>query len=221
MNVLLTQKEYWNKVAEEKELTTPLQIEIFKKYVPGKARILDVGCGYGRTLHELSSSGYTLLTGVDISEKMIARGRRQHPQLNLKKYEGARLPFADDSFDAVLLSAVLTCILDNDGQERLLDEIHRVLQNDGVVYINDFLLNSDWRNIERYRRYEKKYENYGTFELREGVAFRHHSRTRIEELTSCFTPIIVESIMYTTMNGNRSKGLYYLGRCRKDTMGNR
>ncbi len=212
MKTLLTQKDYWNKVAEEKELTTPLQIEVFKKHVPVKARILDVGCGYGRTLHELSSAGYTALTGVDISGKMIARGCRQYPDLNLKNYEGPRLPFADNSFDAVLLLAVLTCIIEDAGQERLLTEVCRVLKAGGVVYINDFLRNSDQRNIERYRRYEKKYRNYGTFELREGVAFRHHSRERIAELTSSFAPITVESVVYTTMNGNRSKGLYYLGR---------
>ncbi len=214
MKTLLTQQDYWDKVAEKKELTTPLQIGVFKKHIPVKARILDVGCGYGRTLHELSSSGYTLLTGVDISEKMIARGRRQHPQLNLKKYEGTRLPFADDSFDVVLLLAVLTCIIEDAVQERLLDEVRRVLKKDGVIYINDFLLNSDQRNIERYQRYEKKYKNYGTFELQEGVVFRHHSRMRLKELTSSFTPIIVEFVVYTTMNGHRSKGLYYLGRHR-------
>ena len=174
MKTLLSQEEYWNKVADEKELTTPLPLEVFKRNVPVNARILDVGCGYGRSLQELCSAGYTSLSGVDISEKMIARGRRQYPHLDLKKYEGTRLPFEDDSFDAVLLLAVLTCIPDDAQQEQLLAEIHRVLRQDGVVSINDFLLNSDQRNIDRYQRYEKKYNKYGIFELQEGVTFRHH-----------------------------------------------
>lgn len=218
MKKLLTQEEYWNKVAEEKELTTPFQLEVFKKYVPVESRILDVGCGYGRTLHELYETGFTTLSGVDISEQMIARGRRQYPQLDLKQYEGTRLPFEDDSFDAVLLLAVLTCILEDALQEQLLAEIQRVLRKDGVLSINDFLLNSDQRNIERYQRYENKYNKYGIFELQEGVAFRHHSRARIDKLTSIFTPIIVDSVVYTTMNGHRSKGVYFLGRCRKNPL---
>jgi len=221
MKTLLTQEEYWNKVADEKELTTPLPMGVFKKNVPMNARILDVGCGYGRTLQELLSAGYTSLSGVDISEKMIARGRRQYPHLDLKKYEGTRLPFEDNSFDAVLLLAVLTCILDDARQEQLLAEIHRVLRQDGVVSINDFLLNSDQRNIDRYQRYEKKYNKYGIFELQEGVAFRHHSRARIDKLTSSFTPIRCDCVVYTTMNGHRSNGLYYLGRCGKETGGDR
>ncbi len=221
MKTLLSQEEYWNKVAEEKELTTPLPLEVFKRNVPVNARILDVGCGYGRSLQELCSAGYTSLSGVDISEKMIARGRRQYPHLDLKQYEGRRLPFEDDSFDAVLLLAVLTCILDDTRQEQLLAEIHRVLRKDGVISINDFLLNSDQRNVERYQRYEKKYNEYGIFELQEGVAFRHHSRARIDKLTSSFTPIIFNSVVYTTMNGHRSKGLYFLGRCGKETRGDR
>jgi len=70
---------------------------------------------------------------------MIARGRRQYPQLDLKQYKGTRFPFEDDSFDVVLLLAVLTCILDDARQEQLLAEIHRILRQDGVVSINDFL----------------------------------------------------------------------------------
>ena len=42
MNKLLTQKEYWDNVAEEKEFTTPFQMELFKKNVSKEARILDV-----------------------------------------------------------------------------------------------------------------------------------------------------------------------------------
>ncbi len=34
--------------------------------------ILDVGCGYGRTLHELHENNYENLTGVDFSQRIKA-----------------------------------------------------------------------------------------------------------------------------------------------------
>ena len=50
---ILDQKKYWDKVAEEKKFPTPFQIEEFEKHVLKEMNILDVGCGYGRTLNEL------------------------------------------------------------------------------------------------------------------------------------------------------------------------
>ena len=217
MNKLLTQKEYWDNVAEEKEFTTPFQMELFKKNVSKEARILDVGCGYGRTLNELYLSEFTNLSGIDISKKMINRGIKLYPQLTLKKHESGSLPFENNSFDAVILLAVLTCIINNIEQEKLINEIQRVLRDDGVVYINDFLINSDQRNIDRYKRFEAKYNEYGIFELQEGVALRHHTRVRIDELMSSYEKITFEPVIYTTMNGNKSNGLYYIGRKRKTT----
>ncbi|RYL86386.1 bifunctional 2-polyprenyl-6-hydroxyphenol methylase/3-demethylubiquinol 3-O-methyltransferase UbiG [Sporolactobacillus sp. THM19-2] len=70
-----SQKEYWNKVASDKRFTTPFRLDLFSRYVAKDDRILDYGCGYGRTLSELSSRHFTHLYGVDFSEEMIQRAR--------------------------------------------------------------------------------------------------------------------------------------------------
>ncbi|MCK5097712.1 MAG: class I SAM-dependent methyltransferase [Desulfobacteraceae bacterium] len=212
---MLTQEKYWDKVAEEKDFTTPFQMKLFKKNVSKEARILDIGCGYGRTLNELYCSEFTNLTGIDISKKMIDRGNRLYPHLNIRKSDNSSgIPFEDNSFDAVVLMAVLTCIVNDNKQEQLINEVHRVMRHNGVVYINDFLINTDQRNIDRYDQYNSAYKDYGTFKLqeKEGVALRHYTRMRIDELTRNFKTIIFESVIYTTMNGNKSNGFYYLGR---------
>ena len=66
----MTSQEYWNKVANEKTFSTPFQLDIYKKYVNEDSRILDIGCGYGRTLEELQKSGYNNLIGIDFSKKV-------------------------------------------------------------------------------------------------------------------------------------------------------
>lgn len=36
---MMQQEKYWNKVASEKEFTTPFKLDLFKNYVDKKAKI--------------------------------------------------------------------------------------------------------------------------------------------------------------------------------------
>jgi ubiquinone/menaquinone biosynthesis C-methylase UbiE len=212
VSLLAEQETYWDSVSEEKEFTLPLQMGEFEKVVSPEMAILDVGCGYGRTLSELHDAGFENLCGVDYAQGMIDRGRRLHPYLDLRKNDGSRLPFEDGAFEAVILIAVLTCIAQSVAQRRLISEIERVLKDGGILYINDYLLNTDQRNIERYDRAEEKYGVYGIFELPEGAVVRHHTPEHISDITSGFDRLAFETVVYTTMNGHRSNGFYYVGR---------
>ena len=204
-------KDYWDSVSDTKEFTTPFQAEIFEQYVSRDGNILDVGCGYGRILNALHHMGYENLIGIDFSSGMIARGKNQFPQLNLLVQENESIDFSDNSFDAVILFAVLTCITSDSAQRKLISEIKRVLKPGGILYINDFLLNTDERNVTRYQTYANKYGIYGIFELPEGATLRHHSEEHIRELTTPFTTKEFEHLTFKTMNGNTSNGFFYIG----------
>lgn len=214
MNHADRQTEYWNRVAEDKEFTNPLDSERLGEFVPLSARILDVGCGYGRTWADLRAAGYAHIIGLDISSGMIERGQRQNPQADLRLWDGHVLPFDINSFDAVLLFAVLTCIPSDDGQRDLISEIERVLRPGGVLYVSDYPIQEDARNQSRYARYASLYGTYGVFALPEGVVLRHHTRAWIQDLLAPFQPIGWRDIDTTTMNGNRAKVFQYFGRKR-------
>lgn len=211
MNLRETQKSYWNSVADTKKFTTPFNIEEFSKYVLIKARILDVGCGYGRTLDELYRNNYKNLIGIDFSEKLIERGKNLYPNLTLRIQHTEDIDLPDNSVNAVILFAVLTCIIDDNAQKHLLSEIKRVLKPNGIIYINDFLLNSDERNLNRYEKYLKKYKTYGVFELPEGAILRHHSLDYIKELVVGFKKLEFKEVTYTTMNRHKSNGFFFIG----------
>lgn len=208
----MEQKEYWDQAASEKEFTTPFQAEQFSRYVKKEHTILDVGCGYGRTLAELRQNGYENLIGLDFSEKMIQRGRHLFPQLDLRTMKSGKIELPDQSVDAVILFAVLTCIQKDTDQQILIREIRRVLKPGGILYVNDFLLNTDERNVSRYQKFQRKYGTYGIFELPEGAVCRHHSEAWIKELLSDFQALIYERLIFTTMNGHRSNGFYFIGK---------
>jgi SAM-dependent methyltransferase len=207
-----SQISYWNRVAHEKRFSHPLRLEWLERYSNQQARILDYGCGYGRTLAELSQAGFQNLAGVDFSAAMLARARAAVPCLGLVRNDGHSLPFNDDCFDAALLFAVLTCIPDGDKQRSLLAETERVLRPGGLLYISDVLVNNDERNRERYKRDAEKYKCYGVFELPEGVVVRHHRKEWIAEITGSFQQLEYEPFNVTTMNGNASAAFQYLGR---------
>lgn len=207
-----SQRKYWDTVSAHKAFGTTFQMEAFRGYVGEKARILDVGCGYGRSLDELYQEGYRDLIGMDFSAGMVQRVKLEFPYLDLRMMNDGQIDLPDSSVDVVLLVAVLTCIVDDSQQRALIREILRVLKPDGVLYANDFLLNSDDRNLKRYGTFSNKYETYGVFELPEGAILRHHDEHWIAELLDEFTRLDSAKLTWTTMNGHTSKGFYFIGR---------
>jgi SAM-dependent methyltransferase len=212
MAAMASQVNYWDSVANQKTFSHPLHVEWLRKYSSEQARILDYGCGYGRTLAELSVNSFANLVGTDFSERMLLRARAEAPHAALVRNEGKVFPFANASFDVVLSFAVLTCIPADNDQQQLIAEVLRVLRPNGLLYISDLLLNDDERNRQRYEQYADNNRPYGVFELPEGVVVRHHRREWIEELTKEFRPLERESFTVTTMNGNSSAAFQYLGR---------
>jgi SAM-dependent methyltransferase len=206
------QRRYWTERGRDKTFTTPFRIDIFLRHVDKNARILDFGCGYGRTLAELAEAGYADLTGLDFSEPLIERGRAEHPDLNLIAYPGGRLPFDDNTFDAALMLGVFTCIIETREQAETLLELKRVLKPDGLLYVNDFLLNRDKRNLDRYMLGQEKYGIYGIFDVEDGGTMRHHDRNHMEALFFDFETLLFEETIFDTMHGHHSEGFRALMR---------
>jgi SAM-dependent methyltransferase len=212
MQPAFSQISYWNRVANKKRFSHPLRPDWLARYLSTDSRILDFGCGYGRTFADLSEAGFHNLVGADFSEAMLVRAHLEVQGSRLVRNDGHSLPFKNDCFDAVLLFAVLTCIPDSNEQRILMTEVERVLRPGGLLYVSDVLVNDDQRNQERYERDFEKYKCYGVFELPEGVVVRHHQSEWIEELLNPFAKLEYECFTVMTMNGNKSAAFQYLGR---------
>lgn len=206
------QARSWDKLAAEKRFSHPLRLEWLRRYSAPRDSILDLGCGYGRTLAELERAGYESLVGVDFSFQMLLRCRAESPRRNLIQNDGRTIPLRGQSVDLAVLFAVLTSTMRDEDQIQLLAEVARVLRPGGLLYLSDLLLNEDARNLERYQRYRGIYGPYGTFPLPDGLVMRHHSKDWICELTQPFRQLEFESMEVITMNGNRSAAFQFLGR---------
>ena len=206
-----SQIQYWNRVAPQKTFSHPLRADWLTDHLPLSARIVDVGCGYGRTLLQLFGAGFTSCVGMDFSAGMLDRCRKEVTDAALVQNDGHVMPLQRESVDAVLLFAVLTCIPGDDDQLALMDEVWRILRPNGLLYISDLLLNQDERNRARYEQCEAKFGRYGVFELPEGVVVRHHSEEWVAEITRPYKHLEYKPFTVTTMNGNSSSAFQYLG----------
>jgi SAM-dependent methyltransferase len=208
----MNNKEYWDSVAYEKKFTTDLDIDLINQYIKREDTILDFGCGYGRTLNQLNDLGYFNTIGFDISSEMVERGRKENPDLNLNVLKANYSNIKVQKYDAILLFAVLTCVRGNNEQLTLMKSLSDGLKEDGIIYLNDFLLNDDERNLNRYNQYSDKHGQYGIFELPDGAILRHHTEEWLLELFSDFDIMLNRKVVFETMNGNKSKGITLIAR---------
>lgn len=208
------QKEYWDSVAGSKTFTHEPDIELIKANCTHSDKILDVGFGYGRLAKILTDDGFSDISGLEISSAMAEVARKHVPDINVKLFDGGLFPFDDNTFDLVLSFAVLNCIPSNEGQERHINEALRVLKPGGLYYLSDVILQTDEKSILRYKEYENKYGEYGTFELPEGVVLRHTSEIRLKRLVRLFKEIYCGVKESKSMNGNTYSIFQYLGQKR-------
>ncbi len=203
---------YWGGEATAKTFSHPVNLKWLRQHLPLDARVLDYGCGYGRVLDLLHAEGYRNLVGVDASAGMIDKARTLYPHLDLQQIDPPHVPCAPGHFDAVLLFAVLTCIPGGEDQEALLGELYRVVRPGGLLYVSDYPLQTDERNLARYARFAEHYGTYGVFEVATGVAVRHHHSEWINRLLAAWERIAAADIQVITMNGNPAAGFQWLGR---------
>lgn len=212
MDDINNQVDYWNEVAWRKEFAHTVNLSLLREWLPLNSRVLDFGCGYGRVCQELVNAGYRDVVGVDSSAEMIRRGHHLYPDLALEILGPSGLSYPANSFDAILLIAVLTCVPEDQGQLTLMAALKRLLRPGGLIYISDYLLQSDQRNQLRYEQHVSEFGTYGVFRLPEGAVVRHHSRDWIESLTADFEKLDLAEVDAVTMNGHVARSLRYLGR---------
>ena len=100
---------------------------------PGE-RVLDLAAGTGTSSEPFRRRGATVVP-CDFSVGMLRVGKRALPHLPFVAGDGTRLPFADDSFDAVTVSFGLRNVVDPDAGLR---ELRRVTRPGGRLVVCEF-----------------------------------------------------------------------------------
>jgi SAM-dependent methyltransferase len=103
--------------------------------VLGGASILDIGCGYGRSLIDLLVLGAEpqRLAGVDVLEDRVDRARSVLSNADLRVGDATSLPWPDDTFDVVTQFTALSSIADARWRMAAANQMRRVLKPNGVI----------------------------------------------------------------------------------------
>jgi len=107
------------------------------KYMISGQEVLDLGAGDGKLAARLSRKSDSRFVGCDVV-------LQPEPEIEIVAYDGITLPFADNSFDCVLMVDMLHHLV---GQDLLLQEAKRVSR--GKILIKDHYWESrfDWATL--------------------------------------------------------------------------
>lgn len=180
----------------------------FMRYLPNKeSRILDLGCGKGHHTAALSGLGYHNIRGLDLhlttgeggiynTESLGAQWQKNlwkvfESSFSIKYnfYEGNKIPFEDDSFDAILLYAVIEHV---DYPNQFLRECKRVIKKGGKLFIyrcpNRFSYTENLAKLLKLPSHEKMYKKNELTLLFKQVGFKQILLERYDHFPS-FCPI--------------------------------
>ena len=112
---------------------------ILKGNIPSHARILDAGSGSGRNLIYFLSTDHEVVA-IDQNESEINALNLLSRTIRNKTIGTASdirsLPFQNDQFDFVICSRVLHFAKNEKDFMEILNQIHRVIRDDGTLYLS-------------------------------------------------------------------------------------
>ncbi len=73
---------------------------------PAKVRLLDIGCGTGGS-HPLIKDKLASLCATDVSAASVAQAASTNTGIDYRAYDGTRLPYDDNQFDAAMTICVM------------------------------------------------------------------------------------------------------------------
>ncbi|MDR1992235.1 MAG: methyltransferase domain-containing protein [Nitrososphaerota archaeon] len=119
----------------EGKFTAKFKPEVLKLCTVAEGdKVLDVGCGNGRLIYEISRRAKIQAYGIDISPNMIATCQQRYPNITFEISSGEKLNFANHSFDMLIICCVLHHL---NNADNFVKEARRVLKQDGILIIGE------------------------------------------------------------------------------------
>jgi SAM-dependent methyltransferase len=146
--------EFWSRQWSGEDLDRLLAVarvsqltRFIEKHLHAGDRVLEAGCGLGQYVQYFAKRGVSIV-GVDFSDNAITAHLERFPDSDLQVADLAALPFASESFDAILSLGVIEHY--PNGGVDILRESRRVLRDEGILCISTPYLNLSRRVLRRW-----------------------------------------------------------------------
>jgi ubiquinone/menaquinone biosynthesis C-methylase UbiE len=153
--------------------------------LPDGARVLELGCGNGKTASALLQQGLDVVA-LDFSAAAARAARSGTPgpgSCPVLIADARALPFRASSFDAVIARHVIGH-MDRNGREAIAREVGRVLTDGGVVHFSGF-------STRDFRFAHGSIREEGTFLRGNGISTHYFTS---EEVRTLFSGLAVVSL---------------------------
>ncbi len=118
-------------LASDARIPRVIELDVLKALgvdLPKTAKILDFGCGAGRTIKALRAFGYANTYGYDVGDGRTLLGV-DRDRISVGTLLNLRLPYEDNSFDLVVSDQVFEHVQD---QARVFQELLRITKPGGL-----------------------------------------------------------------------------------------
>jgi len=186
-----SQKDAWNELYHSRSRQWKGIVTTKVPFPFGKGdRILDIGCGNGKTSASLIEMGCEVI-GIDISEAAVEACKRTFgDRMTVKCASADNIPLDDGIVDGVAMVHILEHLTDEE-LEAALKEVYRVLKKDGRVFVR--VCHGDDMRSEKGERIDQRtvvrgngimYRYFDEIDLKKAfIGYREISMERIDEVT--------------------------------------
>ncbi len=153
--------------------------------LPRGSRVLELGCGDGKTLAAMQGRGWDV-TAIDISPEALRLSRSAlGTEVNLLLADARHLPFKGESFDTVFAFHVTGHVLQA-GRELIAREVGRVLRLGGRLFFREF-------GAEDMRAGRGEEVEQGTFRRGGGVITHYFTEEEVAGLFCDMKPLSLQT----------------------------
>lgn len=147
------ERNHWWFVAREKIISNYIKKLIDQKFLNSSGlKILNVGCGPGRSSQYLSNFGE--VTSVEY-DKDCCEFASERTGLHIIHGSITELPFPENSFDLVCAFDVIEHVEDD---QLAVDEMKRVVKEDGIIFITVPAFMSMWSHHDVINHHFRRYK---------------------------------------------------------------
>ncbi|NLD57066.1 MAG: methyltransferase domain-containing protein [Methanomicrobiales archaeon] len=110
-----------------------LLLDRFSALVPAGGLVCDMGCGPGEIADYLHKKGMNVV-GIDIADRMIQEAQRLNPVITFMTGDMTSLSLPEGHFTGICSFYAIVNFREEE-IEKILREYHRVLKNDGILFL--------------------------------------------------------------------------------------
>lgn len=184
--IIPNQRHAWSNFYNSFKWNGVSNIQWFSSYIKPEINVLELGCGNGKTLIELSKFNLNI-TAIDLSQKAIdiSKNTVKNSKIKYVRLDVMDIESLNETYDLIIGNYFLHHFIDSSA-EIVLKKLYSVLNKDGIIAMENFSINDV--------RFSKGKKLDDTVFLRNNILYNYFSKERLEKIILNSNFEIIENV---------------------------